>query len=173
MTDHLTKKERSWNMSRVRSRDTKPELIIRSLLHRAGYRFRINDAKLPGSPDILLPKYRTSIFVHGCFWHRHENCPKATIPSTNRDYWLKKFERNIARDSAVRKELKKLRWRVIVVWECEVMSDPLSVSDNIVFEIDGKRPVKYAVKMDRDLILKLAEKRSNYLKNREDEERKI
>ena len=121
MTDHLTKDKRSWNMSRIRSRHTKPELILRSLLHRSGFRFRINYNKLPGSPDIVLPKYKTVIFVHGCFWHRHPNCSKATTPNTNRPYWKKKFDKNVSRDIEIRKELKRLKWRIIVVWECEVM----------------------------------------------------
>ncbi len=119
MTDHLTKEKRSWNMSRIRSKDTKPELIVRSLLHRMGYRFRLHRKDLPGKPDIVLPKYKTVIFVHGCFWHRHKGCKGRTTPSTNKEYWDKKFLRNIEKDKANRRDLKKAGWKVIVIWECE------------------------------------------------------
>ena len=119
MVDHLTKKKRSWNMSRIRSKDTKPEIIVRSLLHGMGYRFRLHGKDLPGKPDIVLPKYKTVIFVHGCFWHRHKGCKRCTTPSTNKDYWLKKFERNIANDRMYKKMLKIKGWKVIIVWECE------------------------------------------------------
>ena len=97
MTDHLTTEKRSWNMSRIRSKHTKPELVVRSLLHRAGYRFRLHSKKFPGKPDIVLPEFKTAIFVHGCFGHRHEQCPRATIPKSNTEYWNNKFERNIQR----------------------------------------------------------------------------
>lgn len=120
MTDHLSTKKRSWNMSRIRSKDTKPEIIVRSLLHRMGYRFRLYRKDLPGKPDIVLPKYRTIIFVHGCFWHRHKGCKRCTTPSTNRNYWLPKLEKNIVKDKEHRKKLKQMGWRSIVVWECEI-----------------------------------------------------
>jgi len=115
MTDHLTKDKRSWNMSRIRSRHTKPELILRSLLHRSGFRFRINYNKLPGSPDIVLPKYKTVIFVHGCFWHRHPNCSKATTPNTNRPYWKKKFDKNVSRDIEISYIPARCGWQSIVL----------------------------------------------------------
>ncbi|MFA5689293.1 MAG: very short patch repair endonuclease [Kiritimatiellales bacterium] len=120
MADHLTPEKRSWNMSRIRGTDTKPEILVRSMLHRAGYRFRKNVKTLPGKPDIVLPKYKTVIFVHGCFWHRHKNCKDATTPKTNKAFWNKKFERNVANDKKHARELKKLGWRVITVWECQV-----------------------------------------------------
>ena len=107
-------------MSRIRGTDTKPEILVRSMLHRAGYRFRKNVKTLPGKPDIVLPKYKTVIFVHGCFWHRHKNCKDATTPKTNKAFWNKKFERNVANDKKHARELKKLGWRVITVWECQV-----------------------------------------------------
>lgn len=119
MVDHLTREKRSWNMSRIRSKNTKPEIIVRSLLHRMGYRFRLHRKDLPGKPDIVLTKYKTVIFVHGCFWHRHKGCKRCTTPSTNKDYWLKKFERNIANDRMYKKAIKKDGWKVIIVWECE------------------------------------------------------
>ena len=153
-------------MSRIRSRHTKPEVIVRSLLHRSGYRFKINDSKLPGRPDIVLPKYKTVIFVHGCFWHRHENCSKATTPSTNKEYWTKKFRNNVSRDNKVKKELEKLKWRVIIIWECEITNDPLSVLNEIVRTLEKDVSKVYSIDLDRNKILKLAEKRSKYLINR-------
>ena len=121
--DTLTKDRRSWNMSRIRSKDTIPEMHVRSALHRAGYRFRLHVKDLPGKPDIVLPKYKTVIFVHGCFWHRHSGCPRATMPSSNQEYWQEKFQRNVERDKREQVELKKLGWKVIVVWECSVKQE--------------------------------------------------
>ena len=120
MTDSLSKAKRSWNMSRVRSKDTKPELSVRSLLHRAGFRFRLHKTRLPGKPDIVLAKHKTVIFVHGCFWHRHPGCSDATTPKTRTAFWKKKFEQNIERDQRTAATLKNLDWNVIVVWECEL-----------------------------------------------------
>ena len=122
LMDKISPERRSWNMSRIRSKDTAPELRVRSALHRAGYRFRLHVKDLPGKPDIVLPKYKTVIFVHGCFWHRHKGCPEASVPSTNQEYWKKKFQRNVERDKQDQAELKKLGWRVIVVWGCETKS---------------------------------------------------
>ena len=110
-------------MSRIRSKDTAPEIRVRSMLHKAGYRFRLHVKDLPGKPDIVLPKYKTVIFVHGCFWHRHKGCSKATTPSTNSEYWKKKFQRNVERDKQDQAELKKLGWKVIVIWECETIDE--------------------------------------------------
>lgn len=107
-------------MRRIRSADTKPEIKIRSELHKAGLRFRKNSNKILGKPDIVFHGYRTLVFVHGCFWHRHKNCKKATTPSTNREFWEKKFERNIQRDRETVKSLKKDGWKVFIIWECEV-----------------------------------------------------
>jgi DNA mismatch endonuclease (patch repair protein) len=117
--DRISKKRRSWNMSRIRGRDTKPELVVRSLLHRMGYRFRLHRKDLPGKPDIVLPKYRTVVFVHGCFWHRHSGCKYAYVPKSRVKFWQGKFERNIERDAEVRSALRALGWQVLVVWECE------------------------------------------------------
>jgi len=107
-------------MSRIRSKDTKPEVILRSALHRKGFRFRKNYSKLPGNPDIVFPKYSTVILVHGCYWHRHNGCKNAATPKTNTDFWIKKFAKNIERDDEVKKKLEKVGWKVIVVWECEI-----------------------------------------------------
>ena len=107
-------------MSRIKSKDTTPERIVRSFLHRNGFRFRLHVKDLPGKPDIVLPKYKTVIEVRGCYWHRHEGCKDATTPSTNTEFWQKKFAENVARDKRTEHELKKLGWNVIVVWECEI-----------------------------------------------------
>lgn len=120
MTDHLTPDKRSWNMSRIRSKNTKPEKFVRSLLHSMGYRFRIHRKDLPGKPDIVLPKYKTVIFVHGCFWHQHPRCKRATMPKSNQDYWIPKIQRNIERDKENQRFLKEAGWKVVVIWECEV-----------------------------------------------------
>ncbi len=120
--DSLTKEKRSWNMSRVRSQDTKPEMIVRSFLHREGYRFRLHVKYLPGKPDIVLPKYKTVIEVRGCFWHRHPGCKVSTMPSTNKDFWQNKFRQNVERDKKNESELKMLGWKVIVIWGCETKS---------------------------------------------------
>ncbi len=119
--DRISKEHRSWNMSRIRSRDTIPEREVRSLLHRLGYRFRLHRRDLPGRPDIVLPKYRTVIFVHGCFWHRHPRCKYAYIPKSNRPFWEKKFKENLSRDRLVRRQLSRAGWRSVVVWECKLM----------------------------------------------------
>ncbi len=123
MVDHLTKKMRSWNMSRIRSKDTKPELIVRSLLHRMGYRFRLYRKDLPGKPDIVLPKYKTVIFVHGCFWHRHKNCKNCTMPSSNQLFWKKKFDKNIKKDRLSKTQLHHYGWKVLTIWECETKKE--------------------------------------------------
>lgn len=107
-------------MSAIRGRNTKPELVVRRLLHSLGYRFRLHRETLPGKPDIVLPKYRTVIFVNGCFWHRHAGCRYATFPSTNAVFWQKKFRQNVERDGRNYELLKKLGWNVVIVWECEL-----------------------------------------------------
>lgn len=122
MADKITKEHRSWNMSRIRGRDTRPERVVRSVLHSLGLRFRLHLTNLPGCPDIVLPRHRTVVFVHGCFWHRHAKCKYAYSPKSKIDFWNDKFEQNIARDCSVQMELKSLGWRVIVVWECETRS---------------------------------------------------
>ena len=120
MTDTIPKEHRSWNMSRIRSRDTKPEKAVRSLLHRMGYRFRLHDRSLPGKPDIVLPRYRTAVFVHGCFWHRHKQCQYAYTPKSRIDFWTAKFQNNVIRDKNNELALRASGWHVLVVWECEI-----------------------------------------------------
>jgi DNA mismatch endonuclease, patch repair protein len=107
-------------MRLVRSKDTKPEIKVRSLLHCLGFRFRLHRKDLPGNPDIVLPKHFTVIFVHGCFWHRHKGCQEASMPATHQDYWIPKFKRTIERDKRNQEELRRLGWNIIVLWECEI-----------------------------------------------------
>jgi DNA mismatch endonuclease (patch repair protein) len=118
--DILSKKKRSEVMSRIRGKNTKPEMILRSELFRLGFRFRVHKKDLPGKPDIVLPKYRMAIFVHGCFWHYHNACREGRIPSTNSNFWKVKLQKNITRDEENIKALRKDKWRVIVIWECEI-----------------------------------------------------
>ena len=119
MTDILSMRERSILMSRVRSHNTTPEGIVRTCLHKMGLRFRLQVKKLPGTPDVVLRKYSTAIFVHGCFWHRHPRCKKTTTPKTRVDFWTAKFRANISRDRKARRELIAMGWRVVTIWECQ------------------------------------------------------
>ncbi len=120
MADKVSPEQRSRNMSRVKGRDTKPEKIIRSLLYSMGYRFRLHRRDLPGKPDIVLPKHKKAVFIHGCFWHGHEGCPRAARPTTNTEFWNKKIDSNIKRDAAAQKELPALGWAYLIVWQCEM-----------------------------------------------------
>ncbi|PXW64642.1 T/G mismatch-specific endonuclease [Chelatococcus asaccharovorans] len=135
MADTLTSERRSWNMSRIRGRDTGPELVLRSLLHRAGFRFRLHAKQLPGRPDIILPRYRTAIFVHGCFWHRHPGCRNATTPSTRREFWQAKFDGNVSRDARNQAELEAAGWTVLTVWECELKADAEGVARRLASDL--------------------------------------
>lgn len=123
MADKFTKETRSYVMSRIRGKDTKPEILVRSYLFSKGLRFRKNDRRYPGSPDVVLPKYNTVVFVHGCFWHLHEGCKYAQMPKSNVDYWEKKLYGNRERDEHNQKELEEMGWNVITVWECELKKD--------------------------------------------------
>ena len=116
---HDVSEQRSRNMSAIKSKNTKPEIKVRKVLHSMGYRFRLHSKDLPGSPDIVLPKYKTVIFVHGCFWHRHENCKYASTPKTRKEFWNKKFTENKKRDLEIQEKIKILDWRSVVIWECE------------------------------------------------------
>lgn len=124
MVDRISRSHRSWNMSRIRSSETQPELAVRKLLHQLGYRFRLHDRKLPGVPDIVLPKHRTIVFVHGCYWHQHRGCRYAYKPKSNEAFWEKKFADNVARDRVVARQLRHLGWSVITVWECQTRDLP-------------------------------------------------
>ena len=131
MVDKLSPERRSWNMSRIKGKNTKPELLLRSLLHKRGFRFRVHDKRLPGTPDIVLPRYKTIILVHGCFWHRHPNCRYASIPKTKKKFWSQKFKDTIQRDKEQEILLKKEGWSLIVVWECELKQDSHNVVEKI------------------------------------------
>lgn len=110
-------------MGRVKGRDTKPEILVRSFVHRMGYRFRIHRRDLPGNPDIVFPRHGKVIFVHGCFWHGHEGCPRSKRPTTNKSFWNAKLDGNIERDKRIRRALQRMGWKVFVVWQCE-MQEP-------------------------------------------------
>lgn len=118
--DVLTPEQRKRNMSAIKGKNTKPEILVRKLLHRLGYRFKIQRKDLPGKPDIVLPKYKTAIFINGCFWHRHAGCKYASTPSTNSEFWEKKFAANVKRDARNYATLKEQGWNVLIIWECEV-----------------------------------------------------
>ena len=121
--DRITPEHRSWNMSRIRGRDTVPEKRVRSLLHRLGFRFSLRRKDLPGTPDIVLPARQAVIFVHGCFWHQHQGCRNASIPNTRRPFWEAKLKGNVARDGRIAKEIRSLGWQVVTVWECELADE--------------------------------------------------
>jgi len=146
MVDFLSPSERSERMSRIRSADTSPELALRKALHGLGFRFRLHRKDLPGKPDIVLPRHKAVVFVHGCFWHRHVGCKVASIPKSNTQFWVEKFDRNVARDSQAQELLKAQGWKVIVVWECELSSErksaeaALSVARRIRFDVPERRP---------------------------------
>ena len=118
--DNKTKAERSLNMSRIQAKDTKPELTIRRLLFADGFRYRIHVKTLPGTPDLVLPKYRAVIFVHGCFWHGHDDCKYAKLPTTHVEFWRDKISKNKERDQRVRQELVSGGWRVLTIWTCSI-----------------------------------------------------
>ncbi len=120
MTDVHDKKTRSYNMSRIRAKNTKPELLVRKFLHAQGFRYSLYNKKLPGKPDIVLPKYKTIIFIHGCFWHGHKDCKYFVVPKTRTQWWLKKIAANKANDEKAVKALKKDGWKIITVWECNL-----------------------------------------------------
>ena len=120
MVDVFSEEKRREIMASVKGRDTKPEKIVRSLVHRMGFRFSLHRKDLPGKPDIVLPRYEKVIFVHGCFWHGHANCRKATIPATNTAFWTEKIAKNRIRDMKTKRQLRRQGWQVLVVWECEI-----------------------------------------------------
>lgn len=123
--DIVDRATRSRMMSGIRGKDTKPERVVRSFLHRAGLRFRVH-ADLPGKPDLVFPRYSTAVLVHGCFWHRHQDCRYATTPASNAEFWAKKFAANASRDERVKQQLEGLGWRVLVIWSCQLSDHELS-----------------------------------------------
>ena len=126
--DRYSTEKRSYLMSQVKSRDTKPEIIVRSILHKNGLRFRLHRKDLPGCPDIVLPKYKIAIFVHGCFWHGHD-CPKGRRPATNQEFWNKKIDRNMGRDKSNYVLLQSLGWSVKIIWECNMLEATANIID--------------------------------------------
>lgn len=138
--DTISKKQRSWNMSRIRSKDTTPELRVRSVISKAGYRFRLHDKSLRGKPDLIFKKHKIALFVHGCFWHHHQRCKRANFPKSNKGYWAPKIHRNVQRDRENRKILKKDGWRVIIVWECQTKTPEkiLTIFKNGNGRLNGK-----------------------------------
>ena len=146
--DTLTPQQRHYNMSRIKGSDTKPEKVIRSRLHSFGFRFRKNYRKLPGKPDIVLPKYHAVIFINGCFWHFHEYCPKAHLPKTNTDFWKNKLLRNRNRDKEETEQLLSDGWRIGVVWECSITGKNraqkiLSVAEEIALWLEEDHGVRF------------------------------
>ena len=137
MSDTLSQTQRSYNMSRIRGKNTKPEILVRKGLHARGFRFRLHDRKLPGSPDIVLPKYGVAIMVNGCFWHGHKGCRYATKPKSNMQFWDAKIARNRHRDEVTEAHLQALGWHVVTIWECELKGKSLATSrlDELVEEI--------------------------------------
>lgn len=167
LVDSLTKEQRSQLMSKVRSADTQPEWILRSALHRLGFRYRLHCKGLPGRPDLVFPKYRVAIFIHGCFWHRHGGCKDASSPKTNQVFWEKKFNDNIERDRAVATALTQSGWEVVVVWECELLRDTLPTINRVISTLVSKgASVSKAgypcAEFSKQALLAIAEKRSRY-----------
>ena len=132
--DVLTPEQRHFNMSRIHSKDTKPEIIVRKWLWQNGYRYRLHKKDLPGKPDIVLIKYKAVIFVHGCFWHMH-NCKYGSKPKTNRDFWNKKLNDNVKRDIKNVKDLRSIGWRILIIWECETRKKNLSILAQKIYEV--------------------------------------
>ncbi len=137
MSDHLTPDKRSWNMSRIRSKNTKPELIVRKMLHNSGIRYRLHARNLPGKPDLSNKSKNFAIFVNGCFWHQHKGCKRASIPKSNTDYWIPKLEKNVNRLRENLETLDTMGYRTAVIWECEV--NDLENNKALMEIIGGKR----------------------------------
>jgi len=135
--DVFSREKRSQIMSRIGGKNTKPELLVRSILHKMGYRFRLHRNDLPGKPDITLPKYKKVIFVHGCFWHGHADCSRSKRPTTNIKFWRDKLDKNIERDKTLENDLKALGWKVLVVWSCEV-KDPVRLKNKLLSFLEGE-----------------------------------
>jgi len=137
MADVHSKETRSYNMSRIRSKDTKPEMLVRKFLHAQGFRYRLHDKSLSGKPDLVLPKYKTVIFIHGCFWHGHAECKYFVVPKTRTDWWLDKIGKNSANDVKAEKNLISKGWKVIVVWECNLKKEIASTLEKLIVEIQS------------------------------------
>jgi DNA mismatch endonuclease (patch repair protein) len=145
--DNLTKEQRSYTMSRIKSKNTTPEIVFRKLLHKAGFRYRLHGKNLPGKPDLVLKKYKTAVFIHGCFWHKHQNCPRRNMtPQDNAAYWLAKQNRNAERDMLNAAKLESMGWRVFTVWECELKKpeEPLERFKRFVGIAESPRAFVYS-----------------------------
>ena len=136
MSDSLSPEKRSWNMSRIRGADTKIEVMVRKYLFANGFRFRKNDKRYPGKPDVVLPKYKTVIFVNGCFWHQHHGCKNATMPKTRTDFWKEKLGKNVSNDLKNASLLKEMGWNVITIWECELKKDFEASMERVILELN-------------------------------------
>ena len=135
MADKLSPEKRSWNMSRIPSKDTSIEVKVRKYLFFKGFRYRKNDGRLPGKPDIVLPKYKTVVFIHGCFWHRHLGCKITTTPKTNSEFWIRKFDRNVENDNKHYAELKSQGWSIIILWQCEIEHRFNETMDKLIYTL--------------------------------------
>ncbi len=167
MTDILTPDQRSIAMSKVRGGDTKPEWILRSGLHRLGIRYRLRSRHLPGQPDLVFPKYHSVVFVHGCYWHRHPGCKDATTPKSNIDFWMRKFAENVERDLRSEEQLVAAGWRVMVVWECELIKQTIETIRKVWLWLNqataSSMPTHFDEPVtDRGRLLSVAEKRVKY-----------
>lgn len=140
MADVVDPVTRSRMMSGISGKNTQPEMFLRKMLHRAGFRFRLHDAKMPGKPDLVLPKYRAVVFVHGCFWHRHEGCYWCSVPTSNADFWSEKFRKNVERDRRQVELLRQAGWRVGIVWECALRRNGSSAIDDTIDWIRSGEP---------------------------------
>ena len=153
MSDHLTIEQRHKNMAAVKSKDTKPEMVVRKYLWSRGFRYRVNNPRLPGHPDIVLRKYRTCIFVNGCFWHGHEGCKYFRMPKTNTEFWERKISRNRERDREEQKQLARMGWHCITVWECELKGERREKTlESLEFTLN------HIFIQDRDLRYRLSER---------------
>jgi DNA mismatch endonuclease (patch repair protein) len=136
MADVHSRKIRSYNMSRIKGKDTKPELIVRKFLFSKGFRYRLHTKKLPSKPDIVLPKYNTVIFIHGCFWHGHEGCRYFVVPKTRTEWWLNKIHNNTTKDSASATSLREAGWKVLTIWECDLRKNTANITlDKLLLEL--------------------------------------
>ena len=162
MADRLTRQQRHLCMSHIRSKDTKPEMAVRKGLFAAGFRYRLNVRALPGTPDIVLKKYNTVIFVNGCFWHGHSGCRHFVLPQANRQFWQDKIERNIRRDAAVKTRLEALGWKVIVLWECELNTSARRAGTiGRLLEALKDNEAEYRAEQGRRIAMKALRRREN------------
>jgi DNA mismatch endonuclease, patch repair protein len=167
MGDILSKDQRSVLMSKVRGSDTKPEWILRCALHRLGFRYKLKNKNLPGNPDLVLPKYHTVVFVHGCFWHRHPGCKNAGMPKTNPDFWAKKLSENVQRDAKAVESLSQEGWKVLIVWECDLMNKTIETVEEVANAIRGNLQTalghRYSqIDLDKKELLTVAEEKVRY-----------